>query len=206
MNLAGGSLSSVSGGRSRTRPLEPFLLEARLATRLELDHLCRARRLEVWRRNPNDVQVHSSLLSLGDGCPAAPRRAPEAGWSCVPRDRDYVALRNRSIRVVEQARQDSNPGVRGWSSPCCRYTTGLCRSGRPGSNGPLRSGAPVLCRLSYVRASMPGWDRTSVRLPSQRRALSSTELRASIREPPAGVEPAPRPYKGRVLAVDTTEA
>jgi hypothetical protein len=25
-------------------------------------------------------------------------------------------------------------------------------------------------------------------------------------EPPAGVEPAPRPYKGRVLAVDTTEA
>src|SRR2546430_12523928 len=24
--------------------------------------------------------------------------------------------------------------------------------------------------------------------------------------PPAGVEPAPRPYKGRVLAVDTTEA
>jgi hypothetical protein len=26
------------------------------------------------------------------------------------------------------------------------------------------------------------------------------------KEPPAGVEPAPRPYKGRVLAVDTTEA
>jgi hypothetical protein len=25
-------------------------------------------------------------------------------------------------------------------------------------------------------------------------------------EPPAGVEPTPRPYKGRVLAVDTTEA
>ena len=27
-----------------------------------------------------------------------------------------------------------------------------------------------------------------------------------VKEPPAGVEPAPRPYKGRVLAVDTTEA
>jgi hypothetical protein len=27
-----------------------------------------------------------------------------------------------------------------------------------------------------------------------------------MKEPPAGVEPAPRPYKGRVLAVDTTEA
>src|SRR5205814_564163 len=27
-----------------------------------------------------------------------------------------------------------------------------------------------------------------------------------LKEPPAGVEPAPRPYEGRVLAVDTTEA
>src|SRR4051812_31811733 len=27
-----------------------------------------------------------------------------------------------------------------------------------------------------------------------------------MKEPPAGIEPAPRPYKGRVLAVDTTEA
>jgi hypothetical protein len=41
-------------------------------------------------------------------------------------------------------------------------------------------------------------------LPSQDSALSA-ELRA-CEEPPAGVEPAPRPYKGRVLAVDTTEA
>ena len=38
----------------------------------------------------------------------------------------------------------------------------------------------MLCRLSYVRAEE--------------------------KEPPAGVEPTPRPYKGRVLAVDTTEA
>jgi hypothetical protein len=36
----------------------------------------------------------------------------------------------------------------------------------------------VLCLLSYVR----------------------------VMKPPAGVEPAPRPYKGRMLAVDTTEA
>jgi hypothetical protein len=42
-------------------------------------------------------------------------------------------------------------------------------------------------------------------LLSQSSALSA-ELRACVREPPAGVEPAPRPYKGRVLAVDTTEA
>src|SRR6266404_5243790 len=57
-------------------------------------------------------------------------------------------------------------------------TPQACGSGRPASNGRLRSGAPVLCLLSYVR----------------------------VEEPPAGVEPAPRPYKGRVLAVDTTEA
>src|SRR5439155_7628418 len=30
--------------------------------------------------------------------------------------------------------------------------------------------------------------------------------RPAISKPPAGVEPARRPYKGRVLAVDTTEA
>src|SRR4051812_38512681 len=73
---------------------------------------------------------------------------------------------------------------------------------------------------------MPGWSRTSV-LRRRRTALFSTELRACIQstlqsvceillhkrggacgpaKPPAGVEPAPRPYKGRVLAVDTTEA
>src|SRR5262249_38402167 len=40
-------------------------------------------------------------------------------------------------------------------------------------------------------------------LPSQSSALPLSYERE---EPPAGVEPAPRPYKGRVLAVDTTEA
>jgi hypothetical protein len=35
----------------------------------------------------------------------------------------------------------------------------------------------------------------------------TTGLRAlRVKKPPAGVEPAPRPYDGRVLAVDTTEA
>ena len=76
------------------------------------------------------------------------------------------------------------------------YTTGL-ESGRPGSNGPLRGGAPMLFPLSYVRDT-PGWSRTSdlCRI----RAVLSTELRASsLEKPPAGIEPAPRPYKGRVL-------
>ena len=43
---------------------------------------------------------------------------------------------------------------------------------------PLPSHGSALCPLSYGRK----------------------------KEPPAGVEPAPRPYEGRVLAVDTTEA
>ena len=71
-------LDSRSGSWTRLR--EPFLLEARLATRIELDHLGRARSLEVGRRNPNDVQVHSSLLSLCEGrlTGALAQRAPEA--------------------------------------------------------------------------------------------------------------------------------
>ena len=119
-------------------------------------------------------------------------------------------------------------------------------SGRPGSNGHPRSGAPMLFPMSYVRRC--------ARLESNQRAcriraVLSTELRGvqarfpdasqrtrrrvgqclghtarslegaqrreaaarpppvrEAREPPAGVEPALRPYKGRVLAVDTTEA
>ena len=42
-------------------------------------------------------------------------------------------------------------------------------------------------------------------LPSQSSALPLS-YDERVKEPPAGVEPAPRPYKGRVLAVDTTEA
>jgi hypothetical protein len=41
--------------------------------------------------------------------------------------------------------------------------------------------------------------------PSQGGALFPLSYGRSLK-PPAGVEPAPRPYKGRVLAVDTTEA
>jgi hypothetical protein len=52
----------------------------------------------------------------------------------------------------------------------------------------------VLCLLSYVRER----DRT--------RHVPGTVPRSCLKEPPAGIEPAPRPYKGRVLAVDTTEA
>ena len=54
------------------------------------------------------------------------------------------------------------------------------------------------------RSGTPGWTRTSG-LCRRRTALSPLSY-GRTEEPPAGVEPAPRPYKGRVLAVDTTEA
>ena len=85
------------------------------------------------------------------------------------------------------------------------FTPQAFESGRPGSNGPPRSGAPVLFRLSYVRLRYARLESNQRPLPSQGRTLSA-ELGAREQEPPAGFEPTPRPYKGRVLAVDTTEA
>ncbi len=55
----------------------------------------------------------------------------------------------------------------------------------------------------HPRESTLGWNRTSGLC---RRRAALCPLSYERKEPPAGVEPAPRPYKGRVLAVDTTEA
>src|SRR6185437_11975350 len=59
--------------------------------------------------------------------------------------------------LMEQTRQDSNPGLRGWSSPCCRYTTGLwIEHARLESNQrPLPSHGSALCPLSYGRVRSP---------------------------------------------------
>ena len=103
----------------------------------------------------------------------------------------------------EQAHQDSNPDQRGWSSPCFRYTTGLReRTTRIERASPgWRPGAlPSELRPRET----PGWTRTSDLC--RRRAALDPLSHGRKKEPPAGVEPAPRPYKGRVLAVDTTEA
>ena len=101
--------------------------------------------------------------------------------------------------MQRQARQESNPDRRGWSSSCS-VTPRAFESGRPGSNGPLRSGVPALSLLSYIRMKC-----TYARLesnqrppPSQGGALSPLSYERS-KEPPAGVEPAPRPYDGRML-------
>jgi hypothetical protein len=53
------------------------------------------------------------------------------------------------------------------------------------------------------RHGTPGRSRTGDLRP---RKTALVPLSYGRMEPPAGVEPAPRPYKGRVLAVDTTEA
>jgi hypothetical protein len=103
-----------------------------------------------------------------------------------PDNRTTPARDDRSARIRTRT---SEVGARHASG----YTTDL-ESGRPGSNRPLRGGAPLLFRLSYVRIC--------ARLESNQRACCiraelSTELRAS--KPPTGFEPAPRPYKGRVL-------
>ena len=85
-------------------------------------------------------------------------------------------LRPATILLVRQACQVSNPDQRGRSSPCFRLHHRPIESGRPGSNGPLRGGAPVLFPLSYVRvyARLESNQRP---LPSQDSALSA-ELRA----------------------------
>ena len=134
------------------------------------------------------------------------------------------------LPVTPQAYQGAD-----WAAPTIK-DAGLCprvrlkRSGRPGSNGPLRGGSPVLFRLSYVRTrgadsaaptikdawALParppyrirpaGLEPASSAVSGQRSPLSYRRASVRKKEPPAGVEPAPRPYKGRVLAVDTTEA
>jgi hypothetical protein len=128
----------------------------------------------------------------------------------------------------QQTRQDSNPDLRGWSSPCFLLHHGLSkrtarieraspewRSGalpaelRPRVNAIRPAGLEPATSAVAGRRSVPlsygrvggatGWGRAP---PGGSRARPVLRER----EPPAGFEPAPRPYKGRVLAVDTTEA
>ena len=83
-------------------------------------------------------------------------------------------------------------------------TPRVFRSGRPGSNGPLRGGSPALFRLSYVRDT-PGWSRTSD-LCRRRAALSSTELRASVQSLRQESNPHFDRTKGACSPLNTTEA
>src|SRR6185437_11975351 len=71
--------------------------------------------------------------------------------------------------------------------------------------GPARLELAVLpLHHGLVDRARPAGVEPAASAFARQRSLSA-ELRA-CEEPPAGVEPAPRPYDGRVLAVDTTEA
>ena len=105
------------------------------------------------------------------------------------RDSKPARIRTRTCEVG--ARRASS-----YTTSLYRRTTRLERAS-PG----WRPGA--LPTELHPRESTPGWNRTSVLC---RRRAALCPLSYERKEPPAGVEPAPRPYKGRVLAVDTTEA
>ena len=178
-------------------------------------------------------------LSLPCLCLRDNRPSPARGTASQLGSRRFAALTFRLRRKGprRQARQDSNPDQRGWSSRCSRYTTGLKErttwieqaspGWRPGAlpselhpQVPRFPGASLRarCRRDSVRphgpsaggcaaargggqsptpareASTPGWSRTSAPAVSEQCSPLSYG-----REPPAGFEPAPRPYKGRVL-------
>jgi hypothetical protein len=85
---------------------------------------------------------------------------------------------------------------------------------QPGTGTPTREpgslgvGAIVPVRetttVGVGAADTPGWIRTSDSCPRKAELCPLSYGREE--EPPAGIEPALRPYEGRVLAVDTTEA
>jgi hypothetical protein len=102
-------------------------------------------RLGVDNRNRSGPQQQVYVAVVG--CGRMRGVEPHGPRAALPIDNRAAPARDDR---AWQTRQDSNPDLRGWSSPCSRYTTGL-RSGRPGSNGPPRSGAPMLFPLSYVR-------------------------------------------------------
>ncbi len=149
-------------------------------------------RLEVDNRKPFRPAAawYVAVVRCGRvaGSKPRPRRAsPDNRATSARDDRD------------QQIHQGSNPGLRGWSSPCCRYTTDLClgRGGRPGSNGRSRAGHPVLFQTELrPREICPAGVEPAASAIAGRR---SRPLSYGHLKPPAGFEPAPRPYKGRVL-------
>ena len=97
------------------------------------------------------------------------------------------------------ARSRSSCRGRGVRSKRIRTARALdgTRSPRDNRAAPARDSCKT-SRLTRTRTRTPrGWELAM--LPLHHKPLISLK-------PPAGVEPAPRPYKGRVLAVDTTEA
>jgi hypothetical protein len=129
-------------------------------------------RLGVDNRNRSGPQQGVTSRSWECGRNADSNRNGTRECTLTPDNRAAPARDD----LAQQARQDSNPDRRGWSSPCCRL-----------HHRPVK-------RTARIERASREW---------RSHALPLSYVR---QEPPAGVEPTPRPYKGRVLAVDTTEA
>ena len=165
MTQAGGSV--VSSGRAWAGPLAPCGLEARLAAGLEHDDLCRARRLLGAGRDPNEVQVHLvPPLCCGDIS-----RRPRSEGAAEPL-RPATIVRGAGLPGVE-------PGPARLELAVLPFTPQAFESGRPGSNGPPRTGAPVLFRLSYVRVIRPAGVEPAASAVARQRSRSA-ELRACV--------------------------
>jgi hypothetical protein len=136
----------------------------------------------VWRRSDTAPMVRRGTRTRG-------------GISAVCQITDPLRpATNKSARIRTRT---SEVGAR----DALRYTTDLERTTRieRASSGWRPDALPA-----ELRPHENAWRGSNPRpLPSQSSALPLSYRRE---EPPAGVEPAPRPYKGRVLAVDTTEA
>ena len=150
------------------------------------------------------------LRSWCDGRYCSTTELPEHG--CSGQDSNLRPVDCRSITATSPARSRSR-----------------VRAGSPGFEpGPARLELAMLPlhheplkRTTRVERASPEWRSGALptelhprekhaRLESNQRTLPSQDsahpLSYGRKEPPAGIEPTLRPYEGRVLAVDTTEA
>src|ERR1041385_6204664 len=136
------------------------------------------------------LEPATSRLGVDNRSRSGPQQKRRRGRG-VRSDSGFEPQRPRRARSTSEITESLRPATRVESRPArgrtrtdevgahraASYTTGLCESGRPGSNGPLRGGAPVLFLLSYVRVRYARLESNQHRLPSRGSALS-VELRA----------------------------
>ena len=118
---------------------------------------------------------------------AAASGAPSPGRGAGSSPSPFV-VGAEAVPSPQQTRQDSNPDSRGWSSLCSRLHHGLVK------------------RTARIERASSEWRSDALPAELRPRDAAQSHVPGTTRKPPAGFEPAPRPYKGRVLAVDTTEA
>jgi hypothetical protein len=167
---------SGSSGRPCRLPLVSCGVEARLATDLEHHDLCRAQRPLRTRRDPDKVQMHLVSPLSVKGALRRPLSESAAG---------EVGDQLRRRRV--EAGEVEHPLV-----VLVGHGHLLSYSGLSGH------------RPAGIRTQISGFGNR--RAPVAPRSFDTPGPSCGRKKPPAGIEPAPRPYKGRVLAVDTTEA